>query len=180
MLEALLAKGLEEEPVFAETEDQMTLGELWTTIAQTPENLEIDKAIAGLCRQLMSELNLEASDFVMVPALFQDGMAVIPNAVNSVVVNGHLLVPKPLGPQLDEEDGFEQEILRKPSQAAMCGWFSSIHGTHTTRPVAKSIAARTPFAASATRCGGRDKGQCMAQGGETGTGRRNGDAAEWH
>ena len=110
MLQALLAKGLEEEPVFAATEDEMTLGALRMTISQTSENLAIDEAVARLREQLKMELNLEDSDFVMVPALFQGGLAVIPNAVNSVVVNGHLLVPKPLGPQLNEKDGFEQAI----------------------------------------------------------------------
>ena len=88
----------------------MTLGELGMTIAETSENLAIDGAVARIREQLKRELNLEDSDFVMLPALFQEGMAVIPNAVNSVVVNGHLLVPKPLGPQLNEQDGFEQAI----------------------------------------------------------------------
>ena len=110
MLQALLAKGLEEEPVFAATEDEMTLGELRMKISQTTENLAIDEAVARLREQLKMELNLEDSDFVMMPALFQGGLAVIPNAVNSVVVNGHLLVPKPLGPRLNEKDGFEQAI----------------------------------------------------------------------
>jgi len=116
MLRELLVKGLEEEAVFAGTEDEMTLGELRRTISQTSENLTIDEAVARLREQLKMELNLEDSDFVMMPALFQEGMAVIPNAINSVVVNGHLLVPKPLGPRLNEQDGFEQAI-----RAALAG-----------------------------------------------------------
>ena len=115
-LEALLAKGLKEELVFAGTEDEMTLGELRMTVSRTTENLAIDEAVDRLRWQLKTELNLEDSDFVMVPALFQEGMAVIPNAVNSVVVNGHLLVPKPLGPRLNDTDGFEQAI-----RAALAG-----------------------------------------------------------
>ena len=110
MIQTLLAKGLEDEPVFATTDDEMALGELGVTIAGSPENLAIDRAVARVREQLKSELNLEDSDFVMVPALFQEGKAVIPNAVNSAVVNGHLLVPKPFGPQLNDEDGFEQAI----------------------------------------------------------------------
>jgi protein-arginine deiminase len=94
----------------------MTLGALRRTISQTSENLAIDESVARLREQLKMELNLEDSDFVMMPALFQEGMAVIPNAVNSVVVNGHLLVPMPLGPRLDEQDGFEQAI-----RAALAG-----------------------------------------------------------
>ena len=110
MLEALLAKGLEAEPVFAATEDEMTLGDLRMKISQTTENLVIDEAMARLREQLKMELNLEDSDFVMMPALFQGGLAVIPNPINSVVVNGHLLVPQPLGPRLNEKDGFEQAM----------------------------------------------------------------------
>jgi protein-arginine deiminase len=115
-LRALLAKGLEESPVFAATEDEMTLGALRMTVSQTSENLAIDEAVARLRAQLKTELNLEDSDFVMLPALFQGGLAVIPNPVNSVIVNGHLLVPKPLGPRPDEKDAFEQAI-----RAALAG-----------------------------------------------------------
>jgi protein-arginine deiminase len=115
-IRALLAKGLEEELVFEGTEDEMTLGRLRMTVAQTTENLAIDEAVVRLREQLKVELNLEDSDFVMVPALFEAGLAVIPNAVNSVVVNGHLLVPEPLGPRHNEKDGFEEAI-----RAALAG-----------------------------------------------------------
>jgi protein-arginine deiminase len=116
MLQSLLAKGLEDAPVFAGTEDETTLGELRMKISQTTENLAIDDTIARIREQLKKELNLEDSDFVMVPALFQGGLAVIPNAVNSVVVNGHLLVPEPRGPVQDDRDEFEQAI-----RAALAG-----------------------------------------------------------
>ena len=115
-IEALLAKGLKEEPVFAGTEDEMTLGELRMKVSRTTENLAIDEVIYRLRERLKAELNLEDSDFVMLPVLFQGGLAVIPNAVNSVVVNGHLLVPEPLGPRVNEADGFEQAI-----RAALAG-----------------------------------------------------------
>jgi Protein-arginine deiminase (PAD) len=116
MLEVLLEKGLQETPVFAETEDEMTLGKLRMTIAGTSENLAIDDAVSRVRALLKRELNLLDSDFVMLPALFQRGMAVIPNAVNSAVVNGHLLVPAPRGPRHDEKDAFEEAI-----RAALAG-----------------------------------------------------------
>jgi protein-arginine deiminase len=116
MLEVLLEKGLQETPVFAETEDEMTLGKLRMTIAGTTENLAIDEAVSRVRALLKTELNLLDSDFVMLPALFQRGMAVIPNAVNSAVVNGHLLVPAPRGPRHDEKDAFEEAI-----RAALAG-----------------------------------------------------------
>ena len=110
MLQVLIDKGLAEAPVFKATPDERTLDTLRTTFAQTSENFAIDEAVARVREQLKMELNLEDSDIVMVPALFDGGLAVIPNAVNSVVVNGYLLVAAPLGPQLNEMDGFEQAI----------------------------------------------------------------------
>ena len=116
MLEALRSKGLEEATVFEETEDEMTLGELRMAFARTSENLAIDEVVARVREQLKAELNLEASDFVMVPALFEQGMAVIPNAVNSMFVNGYLLVPEPRGPRRGGRDEFEEAI-----RAALAG-----------------------------------------------------------
>ena len=110
MLQSVLARGLEEEPVFEATDDEMTLGELRMKVSQTTENLLIDDAVGRLREQLKTELNLDDSDFVMMPVLFRGGMAVIPNSVNSVAVNGHLLIPKPLGPRQNEKDLFEQAI----------------------------------------------------------------------
>jgi hypothetical protein len=86
------------------------------TIAGNSENLAIDEAVARLREQLKMELNLQDSDFVMLPALFQRGMAVIPNAVNSMVVNGDLLVAEPRGPRHEEKDAFEDAI-----RAALAG-----------------------------------------------------------
>jgi protein-arginine deiminase len=110
MLEVLLLRGLEETAVFAGTENEMKLGKLKMTIAGTSENLAIDDAVTLVRELLQTELNLLDSDFVMLPALFQRGMAVIPNAVNSAVVNGQLLVPKPRGPRHDKKDMFEEAI----------------------------------------------------------------------
>jgi len=110
MLDALLRVGLGDAVVFAETDDETTAGELRGTIAVSDENSVIDDTIARIREQLKTEMNLENADFVMVPALFQWGRAVIPNAVNSVVVNRHLLVPEPHGPQHDGKDCFEAAI----------------------------------------------------------------------
>jgi protein-arginine deiminase len=110
MLDALFRAGLGDDVVFAETDDETTVSDLRETIAVSDENLVIDDKISQIRDQLAKELNLENPDFVMVPALFQWGMAVIPNAVNSVVVNRHLLVPAPHGPEHDGRDCFEEAI----------------------------------------------------------------------
>ncbi len=110
MLARLLASGLELAPVFAGTENEMTLGTPRMTIAESSENLAIDQAVTRLLKQLKTELNLGDSDFVMLPALFQRGIAVIPNPVNSMLVNGVLLVAEPRGPRQNAKDAFENAI----------------------------------------------------------------------
>jgi protein-arginine deiminase len=110
MLAALQAKGLSEAQVFAGTEDETTLGNLRQNFSETPENLAIDESVGRIREQLKREMNLTDSDFVMMPVLFERGGAVIPSAVNSMVVNGHLLVAEPRGPRVDGKDAFEEAI----------------------------------------------------------------------
>jgi hypothetical protein len=110
LLDSLVAQGMDEVSVFAGTEDEITVVKLRMTVAGASENLAIDDAVERIRTQLKTELNLDDADFVMVPALFRRGMAVIPNPVNSLVVNGHLLVPQPRGPRQDEKDRFEVAI----------------------------------------------------------------------
>jgi protein-arginine deiminase len=110
MLAALQAKGLSDAQVFAGTQDETTLGDLRRNLSETPENLAIDKSVSRIREQLKTEMNLADSDFVMMPVLFERGGAVIPSAVNSMVVNGHLLVAEPRGPRVDSKDAFEEAI----------------------------------------------------------------------
>ena len=110
LVAALLSKGLKESRIFVGTEDEMTIGNFRMTISESAENYAIDESVARLREQLKTELNLADSDFVMVPALFERGVAAIPNAVNSMAVNGHLLVAEPRGPRLDNKDAFEEAI----------------------------------------------------------------------
>jgi protein-arginine deiminase len=110
MLDALIARGLKDARVFDGTLEETTVGKLRAGIANTQENVEIDQTIGRIREQLQTELDLAESDVVMLPALFQRGMAVIPNAVNSMVVNGHLLVAEPRGPQVDNKDAFKDAI----------------------------------------------------------------------
>jgi hypothetical protein len=112
MIEQLLAQGLGRATVFAGTDDETTLARLSMTVAGTTENSAIDEAVSRVRQQLKKELNLQDSDFVMLPALFDGGVAVIPNAVNSAVVNRYLLVPEPRGPLVGGVDAFEQAIRK--------------------------------------------------------------------
>jgi protein-arginine deiminase len=110
LLDALLAGGLGDAPVFEKSRDATTVSALREQVAASKANLAIDDAVAGIRQQLKNELNLVDADFVMLPVLFEWGMAVIPNAVNSAVVNGHLLAPAPRGPHQNGKDLFEEAI----------------------------------------------------------------------
>jgi protein-arginine deiminase len=110
LLDALIAKGHADLPVFEKTRTPTTVRQLRELVAGSKENLAVDEAVGGIRQQLRKELGLTDADFVLLPALFKQGMAVIPNAVNSVVVNGHLLATAPAGPRHDDKDLFEEAI----------------------------------------------------------------------
>ena len=153
MLDTLLKEGLGDAVVFAETDDETTVGELREAIAASDENLEIEDTIAQIREHLKAEMNLDNADFVMVPALFESGVAVIPNPVNSVVVNRHLLVPEPPAPCTMGRIASKRRFAMC-SRRATCAWFSSIPGMGTTRRAVRSTAERTRFDGCVTRRGG--------------------------
>ena len=110
LLDALVSKKLGETAVFADTRDMTTVSALRERVAGSEENLAIDEAIARVREQLKAELNLQDADFVMLPALFNRGRALIPNAVNCLVANGYVAISEPRGPRHDGKDLFEDAI----------------------------------------------------------------------
>ncbi len=62
---------------------------------------------------LKKELGLREEDFIRVPAFFNKwGSSIVPNMVNSLIVNGHILIPAPNGPIIDGKDQMEEEIRK--------------------------------------------------------------------
>ncbi len=60
---------------------------------------------------LKKELRLSEEDFIRIPSLFTPkGLALIPNMVNSTVLNGHLLIIDPNGPKINGQDLLKEEI----------------------------------------------------------------------
>ena len=116
LLESLVDRQLGDLPVFAGTRDETTVAKLLSGPGTSEENATIDGTIASIGEQLSTELNLRESDFAMIPCLFARGRAVIPNAVNCLAVNGHLVATQPKGPREGEKDLFEEAI-----RAALAG-----------------------------------------------------------
>jgi hypothetical protein len=112
LLASLSQSRMAAEPVFEDTPSETTVGELLAHVAGSDENQAIERAVTQIRDQLKRELNLDDADFIMLPALFDGGAPVIPNPVNSTVINGHLLVSEPRGPRQDGTDVFERAIRK--------------------------------------------------------------------
>jgi protein-arginine deiminase len=60
---------------------------------------------------LKRELKLKEEDFIRVPSFFdKDGISIIPNMVNSTILNGHIFIVAPNGPVIDGKDQLEEEM----------------------------------------------------------------------
>jgi protein-arginine deiminase len=105
ILKDLRLRGYEDSLVFANKKKrETTVAQLLDNETLLTENTLIQSSLDQMKVQLCSGLGLKASDFVELPALFQDGISLIPNFVNSLVINGHALVPTPAGPVVDGQD----------------------------------------------------------------------------
>lgn len=62
---------------------------------------------------LKSELDLREEDFIRVPSLFNKyGVSVVPNMVNSAILNGHIFIVAPNGPVINGKDLLEEEMCK--------------------------------------------------------------------
>lgn len=82
------------QPVFVGQHGETTVGKL-RELAQNAEQQQVRAALAATRAQLKSELGIESEDIVSLPALFSEGLAVIPNPVNCLVVGKTILMPDP-------------------------------------------------------------------------------------
>ena len=75
-------------------------------------DLQRDK-LNPLLEKLKREFQLEDDQIILVPALFgYSGYSWLPNMLNSVVVNGELLVSNPRGPIINGRDYIQEEFRR--------------------------------------------------------------------
>ena len=95
---------------FFGTSEECTVEALLHNVANSEESRAIDTKIAETQSLLCKELGITEADFVLLPALFKAGASLIPNPVNCLVCNGHLIVPHPNGAMIDGEDCFIQTM----------------------------------------------------------------------
>jgi protein-arginine deiminase len=82
---------------------------------------------------LKRELGLREEDFIRVPVFFDKyGVALVPNMVNSTVLNGHIFIVAPNGPVIDGRDQLEEEMRRLISNLPLTPHFLDAHIYHRT------------------------------------------------
>lgn len=88
-------------------------------LIQHNQNLQKQK-IEPLINQLKKEFNLRTDQIIEIPALFSySGYAWWPNLINSVYVNGELLVSNPKGPLIDGQDYTQEDFKRRVAVAGI-------------------------------------------------------------
>ena len=110
ILEEAVTQGYSHQMAFAGHQGQMTTEALLEKTALSEENLQIQSILDETKHHLCDGLGVDDSSFIELPVLFSEGVAVIPNSVNSLIVNGHAVVPDPVGPVVNGEDAFARVI----------------------------------------------------------------------
>lgn len=96
-----------------------------TTISTLYNNEELIKHNKFLQREriepnidlLKKELGLSEEDFIRIPSFFDKyGAAIIPNMVNSTILNGHIFIVDPNGPLIDGKDQLKGEMRKLLSE----------------------------------------------------------------
>ena len=107
ILAELTSAGLGDLSVFEQHgNDETKVAALLEGSAASDENRCIQALLDQIKAKLCEGLGLDDSHFVELPALFEAGVALIPNLVNSLIINGHVIAPDPCGPQVNGQDVF--------------------------------------------------------------------------
>lgn len=115
LLNRWIKEGHENMLLFAAYErDQITVASLHSNQELMDLNRSLQKdRIEPNIGLLKAELGLKEEDFIRVPCLFdENGSAIVPNMVNSTLLNGHIFIMAPEGPVVKGEDLLEAEMRR--------------------------------------------------------------------
>lgn len=133
ILEKAVGDGHSDAAVFAGTKQETTILKLLRDVADTPETRIIENSLAKTRETLSSELGLAPADIVSLPVLFKNGLAVIPNGVNSLVVGKDVIIPAPNGPKVGGADLFEAAIRERLEPLGLRLHFVDIHEPYHVR-----------------------------------------------
>lgn len=109
-LQRLVQEGHGELAVLSGRKEETTVAALLHEVAETQESLHIEQKLGEIRSALVKGLGISQAQFIRLPALFKEGRAVIPNPINCVVCNDHILLGSPEGPRVDGRDAFVLDI----------------------------------------------------------------------
>ncbi|MBC7806478.1 MAG: hypothetical protein H7145_10045, partial [Akkermansiaceae bacterium] len=119
--------------VFAGTKQETTVSKILREVADTQETRTIEASLVATREKLAAELGLTQTDIVSLPVLFKDGLAVIPNGVNSLVIGKDIVIPAPNGPRVGNTDLFEMAIRDRLAPLGLRLHFVDIHEPYHVR-----------------------------------------------
>lgn len=114
LLEDLERQGYGDLAINRDLSTQTTVREALSNQALMQHNLNLQREkLNGILQKVKAEFKLSEEQIIQVPALFgYSGYSWWPNMVNSVAVNGELLVSNPRGPLIDGVDYTQAEFRR--------------------------------------------------------------------
>ncbi|GAB4468391.1 MAG: hypothetical protein OHK0029_40750 [Armatimonadaceae bacterium] len=133
LLEEAIRTGHGDSRIFSGRKSEISAQNLRSKIGLSEETATITAALARTRTTLHDELGLEDADIVELPALFQDGLAVLPNPVNSLVLGKTVLIPAPEGPKINGADLFQKAIRERLEPLGLRLHFMDIWEPYHTR-----------------------------------------------
>lgn len=132
LLEKWMNQGYGELKMFDLDSEKMTVSSLLKNKVLMDFNKKLQsERIEPNIRLLKSECGLREEDFIRVPSFFDKfGVALIPNMVNSTVLNGHIFIVAPNGPVIDGQDQLEEEMRKLISALPLSPHFLDAHFYH--------------------------------------------------
>jgi protein-arginine deiminase len=141
-------------PMLAPFEEAYSINTLLSDSESIARNMQIeDGPLAKNIETIKRELGIEDDQFIKVPSwINENGSSLIPNMVNSVVVNGMFIAPEPHGPMVDGLDAIQQDFIARMANAAVDvvfvddqqyhRWWGNVHcATNVTRTGSEHIQA---------------------------------------
>jgi hypothetical protein len=133
ILEDLARTGQGKVPVFAGKKGETTVQRLLDEVAKSEETARIETSLLETRARLKEGLGLETADICALPVLFKDGLPVIPNGVNGLVIGRDTLTPDPCGPVVDGKDRFQAAIREQLAPLGVRLHFVDIWEPYHTR-----------------------------------------------
>lgn len=141
-------------PMLTPFEEAYSINTLLSDSESITRNMQIeDGPLAKNIETIKRELGIEDDQFIKVPSwINENGSSLIPNMVNSVVVNGMFIAPEPHGPTVDGLDAIEQDFIARMANAEVDvifvddqqyhRWWGNVHcATNVTRNGSEHVQA---------------------------------------